>query len=332
MAPSIWRQIQKNNFFDLNLLADYLQLSSSHRALLWDKPRFSLNLPQRLAAKIEKNTIVDPIFRQFVPLKEEEREDTHFIADPVHDFQFCKSPKLLQKYEGRALVLTTSACAMHCRFCFRQNFDYSIQPLFEEELAYIRSDSTLKEIILSGGDPLSLGDAQLSTLLGALSEIPHVNVIRFHTRFPVGIPERIDSSFLNVLQQCKKQITFILHANHPKELDSDVLAALKRIQMLGIPVLLQTVLLEGINDNLATLKELFETCISNGVIPYYLHALDQVKGTAHFEVSEEKGLSLIAQLTEMLPGYAIPRFVREIAGQKNKTLLTGDKKCQQLQI
>ena len=283
------------------------------------RPRFVLNLPFRLAAKIQKKNLDDPILRQFVPLQDEEVMDPNFKKDPVADALSCKTPKLLHKYAGRVLLVVTSACAMHCRYCFRQNFAYdSSHKEFEHELDFIAKDSSIHEVILSGGDPLSLDDQILDSVLQRIAAIPHVRKIRFHTRFPVGIPERIDAPFLAVLEKVPIQMWFVIHANHPRELDSDVLAALKIIQKLGIPVLNQSVLLKGVNDNADILIELSKKLSDHGIIPYYLHQLDQVQGAAHFEVKEDQGLDLISALKIQLPGYAVPKYVREIPGMPSK--------------
>ncbi|MBP7074235.1 MAG: KamA family radical SAM protein [Rhabdochlamydiaceae bacterium] len=324
-----WRQIQKENFNKWKPLVDFLELDEENAREVLQKSSFPLNLPRRLAEKIDKNNLNDPILRQFVPLKDELIPSEGFCSDPVGDAPSQKTTKLLHKYTGRALLLCTSCCAMHCRFCFRQKFPYDTeQKLFNEELEAIAQDCTLEEIILSGGDPLSLSDRALEELLQALSGINHVQRIRFHTRFPIGIPERIDDSLLRLLAGIKTQIIFIIHVNHPRELDEDVTASLKKIQRLGIPVLNQAVLLKGVNDNLLTLKTLFEGLINHGILPYYLHQLDRVQGTAHFEVEEETGLSLIEELRTCLPGYAIPGYVREIAGEPSKTPVKIDKLIQ----
>jgi len=316
MPPPIWRQIQKQNFNKLDQLATFLEID---RSLLGSNSSFSLNLPVRLAEKIAKGTINDPLLRQFVPTQEENLVSIGYTPDPVSDTSFCKSDRLLQKYSGRALLITSGACAMHCRYCFRQNFPYPQKKLFDEELSMIREDETLQEVILSGGDPLSLSDDLLGALLSSLDAVPHIKLIRFHTRFPMGIPERITAQFLDSLKKCDSQVVFVIHANHPREFDPDVLDALRMIQRLGIPVLLQAILLKGVNSDLPTLKALFETCAYNGVIPYYLHQLDKVEGSSHFEVSDERGRELIQELRRVLPGYAVPRFVREVAGHLSKT-------------
>jgi EF-P beta-lysylation protein EpmB len=275
---------------------------------------------------VEKGNWSDPILRQFLPTQEELKADPLFVLDPVADGPSRKGPKLLQKYHGRALLVCTSACAMHCRYCFRQHFDYETQgKLFQEEIAAIAGDPSLTEVLLSGGDPLSLSDAQLGHILEELDKIPHVNRIRFHTRFPIGIPERIDSSFLSLLEKSSKQIIFIIHCNHAKEFDEETWASLKKVQRLGIPVFSQSVLLRGVNDSVEVLKELCESLVDKGIIPYYLHQLDRVQGAAHFEVPEEEGKKLMRQLEALLPGYAIPKYVREIPNKPSKSPITYDR-------
>lgn len=303
-------------------MADFLELDSEKRKSLFRNKNFILNLPLRLAEKIEKNTLEDPLLRQFVGLQEEALSSLGYQDDPVDDQSFRCSPKMLKKYEGRALLVTTAACAMHCRYCFRQNFSYETQePSFEKELAWIAQDTSLHEVILSGGDPLSLPDKRLAQLLQALSGISHVQKIRFHTRFPIGIPERITDSFLALLQAIRPQVWFVVHINHPRELDQQVVEALAKIRALGIPLLNQSVLLKGVNNDVSTLYELMMQLIDHGIVPYYLHQLDRVQGAAHFEVEQSKGEALIEALRSRLPGYAVPTYVQEIPGKKSKTPL-----------
>ncbi|MBS0648029.1 MAG: KamA family radical SAM protein [Verrucomicrobia bacterium] len=317
-----WRQIQRQNFTCWKKLAEFLELDPVYFPAILKDSHFPLNLPLRLAQKIQKNRWDDPILRQFLPLEIEKEIVPGFQQDPVGDFEARKSSKLLKKYQGRALLVCTSSCAMNCRFCFRQNYDYETQDKeFDEELERIRQDSSLTEIILSGGDPLSLSNETLSRLIERLDVIPHLERLRFHTRFPVGIPERIDEGFLSLLAKTNLQIFFVIHTNHPGELDAQVAASLKKIQKLGIPVLNQTVLLRGVNDHVSTLKELCEKLARHGILPYYLHQLDRVQGSSHFEVSEEEGRALIAQLTELMSGYAVPKYVKEEAGEPSKTPL-----------
>ena len=317
----LWRKVLRQNFTSVQELAAFLEISHLLDKLHL-KPEFILNLPRRLATKIEKGTLTDPLFLQFVPLQRETEIHPGFCEDPVHDAQFVKEGSLLQKYRARVLLITTSACAMHCRYCFRKNFEYETKERsFTKELDSIRNDPSIEEVILSGGDPLSLGDKELEKLLKELEKIPHIQRIRFHTRFPMGIPERIDASFLSLLENVHKQCIFVIHANHPREFDADIWHALKKLQRLGIPLLCQTVLLRGVNDQVAVAQELFSLLVNHGVMPYYLHQLDRVQGASHFEVSKEEGLQIINTLQTSLPGYAIPRYVQELPGKEGKISL-----------
>lgn len=320
-SSSIWRSILRNNFTKVELLADFLELSPEQRSQLILKPNFSLQVPLRLAQKMAKGSLEDPLVKQFLPTSQEHLNHPLFVKDPVCDVSFQKGNKLLQKYEGRVLLLCSSACAMHCRYCFRQHFDYQSSKEFEEELSQIERDVTIHEVILSGGDPLSLSDEILDQILGKLAKMAHIKRIRFHTRFPIGIPERIDEGFLNLIARVPQQIYFVIHCNHPHELDADIFDRLKALQSLGCLILNQAVLLKGVNDDAATLKKLAEKLADQGILFYYLHQLDRVQGAVHFEVEEERGQALIAEMAKELPGYAIPKYVREQAGATNKTSL-----------
>ncbi len=318
--PASWRSIQRQNFTHIERLADFLQLDKSQRSRLQLRPDFPLQLPLRLAKKMTKGTLDDPLVRQFVPLQEEACTHADFIKDPVCDARF-QHKGLLRKYEGRCLLLCTSACAMHCRYCFRQHLAYDASPSFEEELTAIASDPSIHEVILSGGDPLSLSDETLERLLHPLSSMPAIKRIRFHTRFPIGIPERIDEPFLRLIARLPQQIYFVIHCNHPRELDEEILDRLQALQKLRCVILNQAVLLKGVNDDLNPLIELAERLVDHGVLFYYLHQLDKVHGALHFEVQEEKGRQLVAEMSKRLPGYAVPKYVREIAGEPHKTSL-----------
>ncbi|MEM1282223.1 MAG: EF-P beta-lysylation protein EpmB [Chlamydiota bacterium] len=319
VLPPTWRQIQKNNFKKWTELVSFLELNQEQSSKILKKCRFPLNLPYRLAAKIEKKTLDDPILKQFLPVTDETMEDENFSRDPVGDRKALCSPKLLHKYHGRVLLVTTSSCAMHCRYCFRRHFDYEVERKdFEPEIESIRHDPTVKEVILSGGDPLSLSNVALRTLISQIDEIPHVTKLRFHTRFPIGIPERIDEEFLEIIENSRLKVWFVIHSNHPRELDKDLFAYLNRLQRNGVTVLNQAVLLAGINDNVDTLTELCEKLVDHGVVPYYLHQLDRVAGATHFEVPIEKGKRMIEELKRVLPGYAVPRYVKEVPGEAYK--------------
>lgn len=316
-----WKKILRSNFTQVEKLAEFLCLDSDSKANILNKSKFVLNLPFRLAQKIKKNDLNDPILKQFLPTLEETHITEGFVKDPVGDSNCRSSAKLLHKYDGRVLLVTTSACAMHCRYCFRQNFDYDVSQnyKFTDELQLIAADETIHEVILSGGDPLSLSNDILRELIEKLENIPHIKRLRFHTRFPIGIPERIDEEFVNILYNSPLKTWFVLHINHPNELDNEIFSRIKRLQNAGVIVLNQSVLLRGVNDDVDTLVKLSELLVDHGILPYYLHQLDKVQGAAHFEVSEEEGLHLIREISKKLPGYGVPKYVREIEGEPNKT-------------
>lgn len=317
----LWRAIQKENFICPKKLAEFLELDESQKKRVITSS-FSLNIPLRLAKKMEKGTLEDPLVKQFVPLEDETYASPVFLCDPLQEKTFQKSPKLLKKYPTRALLVTTSACPMHCRFCFRKKYEYDKNPSnFEKELDFIRKDLSLKEIILSGGDPLSLSDQKLSILLSSLDKISHLKRLRFHTRFPIGIPERICDTFLDILGSLSHQVYFVIHCNHPKELDEEVLSSLKKIKKNGAVLLCQTVLLKGVNDSLEILTSLSEILTDNGILPYYLHQLDPVVGAAHFAVSEDEGKQLVEKMRNSLSGYGVPRYAKEIPHKQSKTIL-----------
>lgn len=318
-----WQEVLRQNFRDWEKLADFLELTPEQRNSISKNPSFSLNLPLRLANKIAKGTLNDPILRQFLPTIKEEEGTKGFIEDPVGDNDSKKSLKLLDKYHGRVLLVTTGVCALNCRYCFRQNFDYDTKDnTFVTELEIITQDPSIKEVILSGGDPLSLSNRTLKDLLERLDAITHLQRIRIHTRFPIAIPERLDEALIAILKNLRCKVWIVIHANHPNELDDEVLAALGELQRCGIIILNQSVLLRGVNDSVEVLAELCERLVNHGIVPYYLHQLDRVKGAAHFEVPEEQGAHLVAELAKRLPGYAVPKYVREDAGEPSKTLIS----------
>jgi lysine 2,3-aminomutase len=317
----MWQKILSSNITSYEKLVEILELSDCDRAKVFKKSDFPLNVPQRLVQKMQKKTLEDPLFRQFVPIHEENIEKEGFNENPIGDCESRKAPKLLHKYKGRSLILTTSACAMHCRFCVRKEFGYSKDSGFEEELEVLAKDELMREVLLSGGDPLSLSDRVLGDLLGNLDKIPHVERIRFHTRFILGIPERIDDSFILALRRFKRNKIFVLHINHPKELDDQVFEALDKLKRENILLFSQTVLLRGVNDDVETLSKLFLKLIDSGIVPYYLHQLDRVRGSHHFEVPIEEGKKLMELLQRELPGYAIPSYVQEVAKMPYKIIL-----------
>lgn len=324
--PVAWRSIQRENFTDLRSLLDFLDLDLHSSPSLDLDPEFPLNVPKRLVDKMEKGNWNDPLLKQFLPIISPGSKEG-FSLSPTQEESFRSGAKLLQKYQGRALLLCTSSCVMNCRFCFRQNFAYEKENRgFANEIDAIRDDQSILEVILSGGDPLSLANRELKDLVEQLSSIDHVELLRIHTRFPIGIPERIDEELIEILERTRLQTYFVIHSNHPRELDLEILSSLKELKKRGIVLLHQAVLTKGINDDFSTLFSLYKILSREGIIPYYLHQLDRISGSEPFEVEEERGRELIEELMRALPGYAVPRYVKEIAGKPYKTPLLNESK------
>lgn len=286
---------------------------------------FPLRVPLGFVARMRQGDPHDPLLRQVLTLKEEENFNPDFSFDPVHDLEASnKTPGLLQKYDGRALLITTGACAIHCRYCFRRHYPYSDQQAradnWQASITALREDDSIREVILSGGDPLMLTTAHLLSLTDQLADIPHIKRLRLHTRLPIVLPERINHKLLEWLNNLPFQVIIVIHANHPAEFDDSVHTALGLLQQLTKPITLlnQAVLLKGINDNVDTLTQLSNTLFDNGVLPYYLHQLDKVQGAGHFAVKTTRALQIHAQLRQRLPGYLVPQLVYEQAGASSK--------------
>jgi EF-P beta-lysylation protein EpmB len=286
---------------------------------------FPLFAPWPYIKRMRPGDPADPLLAQVLPLAAELEEVPGFSADPVGDLAANEAPGLLQKYAGRALLITTGACAVHCRYCFRRLYPYSDGPRsladWQPALDHIAADPTIDEVLLSGGDPLTLVDEQLAELTRQLAEIPHLRRLRVHTRLPIVIPQRVTSELLDWLCGTRLAPIMVVHTNHPQEIDEATSAALARFVDAGVPLLNQSVLLRGVNDNAESLIELSRRLIDLRVMPYYLHQLDRVHGAAHFEVPVSRGLELIGQLRRALPGYAVPRYVQEVAGETHKRVL-----------
>ncbi len=283
--------------------------------------RFPLRVPRGFAARMRPGDPRDPLLLQVLPAQAEEEVVPGFTTDPVGDLASLRAPGLLHKYAGRALLITTGACAIHCRYCFRQAFPYSEHHELDAALATIAADESLHEVILSGGDPLVLGERRLGDLLSSLAAIPHVERIRLHTRVPVVLPERVDDTLLRQLGNLPTPVVVVIHANHARELDASVVAALRSLAGVCAALLNQSVLLRGINSSAGALRELSVALFRAGVLPYYLHQLDPVEGAARFAVPDEEARQLVASLAATLPGYLVPRLVREIGGRSAKTPL-----------
>lgn len=321
--PSGWQQALAQAITDPRELLDYLGLARQRLALSCQSPaRFPMRVPRGYAARMRKGDPHDPLLRQVMPLIGEDRRVPGFHDDPVGDREAIRRPGVLHKYHGRVLVVTTGACAIHCRYCFRQYFPYGeANPLkghWPEALDYIAADPSITEVILSGGDPLILGDERLASLAGDLCAIPHVKRLRIHTRLPIVLPERIDEAFLAWIGGLPIKTVMVVHANHGNEIDTPVRNALAGLTEAGVTLLNQAVLLRGVNDDGQVLRQLSEVLFDAGVLPYYLHLLDKVTGTAHFEVAESTARELVESLGRRLPGYLVPRLVREVPGAASK--------------
>jgi L-lysine 2,3-aminomutase len=285
---------------------------------------FALRVTPSYLARMRRGDRDDPLLRQVLPLAEEQTEHAGYVADPLDEREYTRAPNLLQKYAGRALLITTQACAIHCRYCFRREFPYDEQQeeagaaRWSAALAAIAADPSIEEVILSGGDPLSLSDARLAQLTDALQAIPHLRRLRIHTRQPIVLPSRVDDGLIGWLRGLRLPTVMVLHTNHANEIDRDVRAACARLRSARITLLNQSVLLRGVNDSVDVLGNLSRALFDMGVTPYYLHLPDAVRGTAHFDVPLAEARELVAGLTATLSGYLVPRLVREVPGAASK--------------
>jgi EF-P beta-lysylation protein EpmB len=320
--PGDWRRAWRDAITDPLELLRELELPDLAERLARGGLAFPLRVPRGFVARMRRGDRHDPLLRQVLPLDEEDRPVPGFVADAVGDLASRGARGVLHKYHGRALLLATGSCAVHCRYCFRRHFPYAeeIAPAdgWREALAYLRAHPDVSEVILSGGDPLSLATPKLAELTRALRELPQVRRLRLHTRLPVVLPERIDAELLGWLGALPWPVLLVIHANHPRELDEPVAAALGRLRGHGVRLYNQAVLLRGVNDDVEVLAGLSERLFECDVQPYYLHQLDRVAGTAHFEVPDARALELREALRGRLPGYLVPQLVREIPGDVGK--------------
>ena len=295
---------------------------------LFDPPAtddFSMLVPRPFVSRMDPGNPRDPLLVQVMPAAAENTSTPGFETDPLAEAQAALCPGLLSKYQGRSLIVTTGACAVHCRYCFRRHFPEESVPKTSRDwgrlLSQIASRKSTREVILSGGDPLALSDRRLGELITQLAEIPHLTRLRLHTRLPVMIPQRVTSELLGLLRGTRLTPVVVVQINHPAEIDTPLATALGGLVDSGVPVLNQSVLLRGVNDSVETLCELCTRLVDIRVVPYYLHQLDSVSGAAHFRVSQSLGIRLIEQLRDILPGYAVPRYVRELPGGRCKQVL-----------
>ncbi|KAA1257905.1 L-lysine 2,3-aminomutase [Rubripirellula obstinata] len=309
---------------DSGTLCEAVGLSDSNDSArkIGGENQFPTFVPLEFLGRLNPGDPADPLLRQVLPVtQEDENADPRFVTDPVGDQASMVASGLMHKYNGRTLMITTGACGVHCRYCFRREFPYSENRAHDwtPALEYIRANPTIDEVILSGGDPLTLVDTKLFDLFTHIESIDHVRRLRIHSRMPVVIPQRVTADLIDRLDQSRLAVWMVIHANHAAELDTLVLDRIDAMIRGGITVLNQAVLLRGINDNADALTELCEKLINAQVMPYYLHQLDRVRGAAHFEVPTQRGLELIEVLRQRLPGYAVPQYVTEQAGEPSKS-------------
>lgn len=319
-----WQDILAAGFKSASQLLVFLNINSANYSIDAEK-EFPSRIPRRFASLMEKGNINDPLLLQVLAKDKEMLQVPGFVKDPLDEVNKNPIPGLIHKYYGRVLLTVTGVCAINCRYCFRRHFPYQEnnpgRAGWQKALDYIARDKTINEVILSGGDPLLATDSLLSHLILSLEKIPNVQTIRIHTRVPIVLPERINSDFLNILENKRCKFVIVLHSNHPNELSSEVLAACLKLREAGCHLLNQSVLLRGVNNNPDVLKSLSERLFSCGVMPYYLHILDKTQGTEHFDVGIDEALNIYQQLQSILPGYLVPRLAREEPSAKNKILL-----------
>lgn len=287
---------------------------------------FPLRVPRGFAARMERGNPNDPLLKQVLPLGVELIPTPGYVKDPLGELAANPVPGLLHKYPGRVLVTPTSACAIHCRYCFRRHFPYADnnpgRAGWGKIMEYIQADETIREVLISGGDPLSMNDKMLREFIDMLSDISHVNRVRFHTRLPIVMPERITDEFLEIMDDTSLQVVMVVHVNHPHEIDEEVEQMLQKVKSTDTALFNQSVLLKGVNDDSKTLAVLSEVLFAAGVVPYYLHLLDKIDGAAHFDVDLATAQQIHTEMAQVLPGYLVPKLMRETAGELSKTDLS----------
>ncbi len=318
-----WQQELAEGFSHIEALCRYLNLPIDNSMSTTDP--FPLRVPYSFVDRMEKGNMNDPLLKQILPVNKERLHLTGYSNDPVGDIDAITVPGLIHKYQGRVLFISTGSCAINCRYCFRRNFPYADFQLTTKKLKkaiqYIENNKDITEIILSGGDPLLLNDQKLFNLLQQFDQIGHIKRIRIHSRIPVVLPSRISTEFCDNLGSISKPIIIVIHVNHQNELNDEVQIACNKIKHRKITLLNQSVLLKDINDNAEQLCALSEKLFDFGVLPYYLHLLDKAHGTEHFEVKQTAAIRLMDQVKKQLPGYLVPKLVREQAGANNKIVI-----------
>lgn len=326
-----WQQLLSGSTISAAQLLKMLEIDASELAASqYGEVDFgSLDFPVRAPApfiqRMKKGDIHDPLLQQVLPLLKEHDVSPGYSHDPLEEALSNVAPGLIHKYHGRALCIVSKACAIHCRYCFRRHFPYEDnlpgREQWSKALSYLEAQTDIREIIYSGGDPLASSDKHLAWLTERMADIPHIQRLRIHTRLPVVLPQRVDNHLLEWLNRWSGQKVIVIHSNHAQELDQSVKHAIDQLKSTGATVLNQTVLLKGINDSVEALVNLSEKLFDIGVLPYYLHLLDPVAGAGHFAIADARAKRLMGAVSAKLPGYLVPRLVREQAQRESKTLI-----------
>ncbi|QUI62340.1 EF-P beta-lysylation protein EpmB [Pseudoalteromonas sp. A22] len=286
------------------------------------KRLFPMRVPRPFIAKMRQGDRHDPLLLQVLPVHQEYLTEAGFSKDPLEE-QDAPVPGLLHKYRSRVLLMLKTGCAVNCRYCFRRHFPYqdnqvnkrTLEPVFD----YLRTHPEINEVILSGGDPLMAKDDMIAWVLEQLEAIPQIKRLRIHSRLPVVIPARITEELCLRLTKSHLKVILVNHINHANEIDDTFKAAMQRLKQANVTLLNQAVLLKGINNDVAAQAQLSEALFDADILPYYLHLLDKVEGASHFDVEEREAKAIMAELLEVLPGFLVPKLVREIGGQPSKT-------------
>lgn len=326
MTPNLstWQTELASAFTKPTDLLEYLNIDTADFSTFAEQD-FPMRVPFSYAACMEKGNINDPLLKQVLPVANELNNSANYQNDPVGDLSALTNDGIIHKYHGRVLFISTGGCAINCRFCFRRNFPYAEVQLNKQKettaLRYLQNNPDITEVILSGGDPLLLSDQRLKNLIDKFSEIRHLKRIRIHTRIPITLPSRITPEFINILKNATLPVIIVTHCNHPNEISTQVTSSCQALKHSNLTLLNQSVLLKDINNNINTLSQLSEKLFISGILPYYLHLLDKARGTAHFDVTQTEAINIHQQLQHKLPGYLVPKLVREQAGEAAKTLI-----------
>lgn len=320
-----WQKELANVVTDPKILLEMLQIDPQiYQDNFPARKLFPVRVPKPFIKKMALGDIHDPLLQQVMPLKEEFNHIDAYSSDPLEEHDTV-AEGLLHKYSNRVLMIVKAGCAVNCRYCFRRHFPYADNSpnkvRWQPALNYIAAHNEIDEVIFSGGDPLMASDNHIAWLINEIEAIKHIKRLRIHTRLPVVIPNRVTDEFVNILSNSRLICSIVLHINHANEIDDDLISAIKPLIRNNIRLFNQSVLLKNINDNSVTLAQLSEKLFDNGIQPYYLHVLDKVQGAAHFDINEDEAKEIYKQLMANVSGYLIPRLVREIAGEANKTPL-----------